>query len=128
MAEIDDDLDINSVDLNATTWERLRGYSTELRIDARWLLRGTSDGKSYGSLRIGSFPDMKPGQLRAIFTYVTSIKKKTKEQRLQTTEDYQMELTELEVYSVNDEIKTEVKKYEAQSKELESMFGVKIWE
>jgi len=39
-----------------------------------------------------------------------------------------MELTELEVYSVNDEIKTEVKKYEAQSKELESMFGVKIWE
>jgi hypothetical protein len=46
---------------------------------------------------------------------------------MQSTEDYQMEITELEVYSVGDDIKTETQTYEAPFKELEEMFGVKIF-
>ena len=38
-----------------------------------------------------------------------------------------MEINELEVYSVNDEIKTENKTYEAPFKELEELFDVKIF-
>ena len=115
------------VDLNDTHWDRLVGYVTELRVDARWVLRGQEDGKSYGSLRIVSHPDLPPGELRAYFTYVTTIEPKTREQKLKAIEDYQMEITELEVYSISDEIKTETKTYEAQFKELEEMFGVKVF-
>jgi hypothetical protein len=115
------------VDLNDTYWDRLVGYVTDLRVDARWVLRGAKDNKSYGSLRIVSHPDLPPGQLRAIFTYVMTIKPKTKEQKIKAIEDYQMEITELEVYSVGDDIKTETKTYEAQFKELEEMFGIKIF-
>jgi len=65
-------------------WDRLHGYVTELRVDSRWVLRGNDDDKSYGSLRIASHPDLPPGQLRAYFTYVTSIIPKTKEEKLKT--------------------------------------------
>ena len=116
------------VDLNNTYWDRLTGYVTELRVDARWVLRGLTDKKSYGSLRIVSHPDLPPGQLRAYFTYMTSIKPKTKEQKLKTIEDYKMELIELEVYSINDDVKTETKKYEGPFKELQDMFDVEIFE
>ena len=116
------------VDLNNTYWDRLRGYATELRVDARWVLRGLTDHKSYGSLRIVSHPDLPPGQLRAYFTYVLTIKPKTKEQKIKTIEDYQIDITELEVYSIGDDIKTETQTYEAQFKELEGMFGVKVFE
>ena len=116
------------IDLNNTYWDRLTGYVTELRVDARWVLRGLTDKKSYGSLRIVSHPDLPPGQLRAYFTYMTSIKPKTKEQKLKTIEDYQMELIELEVYSINDDVKTETKKYEGPFKELQDMFDVEIFE
>ena len=71
------------VDLNDTYWDRLVGYVTELRVDARWVLRGLTDKKSYGSLRIVSHPDLPPGQLRAYFTYVTlllGVPAKTKSQ------------------------------------------------
>jgi hypothetical protein len=116
------------IDLNNTYWDRLTGYVTELRVDARWVLRGLTDNKSYGSLRIVSHPDLPPGQLRAYFTYVTSMTPKTKEQKLKTIEDYQMEITELEVYSISDDIKSETKTYEAPFRELEEMFGVKVFE
>lgn len=119
---------MSNVDLNNTYWDKLHGYVTELRVDARWILRGNEDNKSYGQLRIVSHPDLNPGHLRAFFTYVTSIFPKTKEEKMKTIEDYQMEITELEVYSINDNIKTETKKYEAPFKELEKMFGVKIFE
>jgi len=119
---------MDNIDLNNTYWDRLNGYVTELRVDARWLLRGEADDKPYGSLRIVSHPDLKPGYLRAYFTYVTSVVAKTKEEKLKTIEDYQMELIELEVYSINDDIKTEEKIYEAPFKELEGLFGVKIFE
>lgn len=119
---------MNNIDLNNTYWERIRGFVSELRIDARWKLRQEETDKPLGSLRIVSHPDLHPGYLRAIFTYVTSISKKTNEEKLQTSEDYQMELSELEVYSIDEDVKTENKIYEAPFKELEGLFGIKIFE
>jgi len=119
---------VDNIDLNNTYWDRLRGYATELRVDSRWLLRGNDNNKPYGSLRITSHPDLKPGYLRAIFTYVTSIKPKTKEEKLKTIEDFQMEKIELEVYSISDNIKTETIEYEAPFHELQEKFNVKIIE
>jgi len=116
------------VNLDNTYWDRLRGFVSELRVDARWILRKNDDDKPYGSLRIVSHPDLPPGHLRAIFTYVTKIRQKTREEKIQTIEDYQMEITELEVYSIGDDIKTENKTYEAPYKELEELFGVKVFE
>lgn len=116
-----------NIDLNDTYWDRISGYVTELRVDARWILRKYSDDKPYGSLRIVSHPDLKPGFLRAIFNYVITIDKKTKEQKLQSIEDYQMDELDLEVYSVDNEVKTETHKYEAPHKELNEMFGVDIF-
>lgn len=119
---------MDSVNLNNTFWDRLKGYVTENRVDARWILRDKDTEKPYGSLRIVSHPDLPPGHLRAFFTYVTSIKMKSKEEKLKTIEDYQIEITELEVYSLNDDIKSENKQYEAPYKELEEMFGIKVFE
>ena len=117
-----------NVNLDNTYWDRLRGFVTELRVDTRWVLRNEDDDKPYGSLRIVSHPDLQPGYLRAIFTYVTSIIEKSDEEKIQTIEDYQMEETELEVYSIDENIATESKTYEAPFKELEELFGVKIFE
>ncbi|MFW6242710.1 MAG: hypothetical protein ACOC2W_00970 [bacterium] len=116
------------VDIDNTYWDRIRGFLTEHRVDARWVLRLNNDNKPYGSLRIVSHPDLKPGYLRAIFMYVTSINEKSIEEKMKTVEDYQMDIGELEVYSVDDDIKTEKKIYEAPFKELEEVFGVKIFE
>ena len=119
---------MDGFNLNDTYWDRLRGYVTELRVDARWVLRQNNTKKPLGSLRIVSHPDLPPGQLRAHFTYVTSIKAKTKEQKLKAIEDYQMEIIELEVYSISDDIKTETQTYVALFKELQDMFGIDIFE
>jgi len=119
---------IEDIDLNNTYWDRLSGYVTELRVDARWVLKNSDTDKSYGSLRIASHPDLRPGYLRAIFTYVTSIRKKTKDEKLKTIEDYQMEVAEMEVYSISDDVKTESQTYEAPFKELQEMFNVKVFE
>lgn len=113
--------------INNSYWDRVRGFVSELRVDARWILRG-DDGKPYGSLRIVSHPDLKPGYLRAYFTYVTSINPKTKKEKLQTVEDYEIELSELEVYSIDDTINTENKIYEAPMQELQKLFNIKIFE
>jgi hypothetical protein len=119
---------MQDIDLNNTYWDRLKGYITELRVDARWVLRQNKTNKPLGSLRIAAHPDLPPGYLRAIFTYVISIKIKTKEEKLQAIEDYQMELVELEVYSINEDLETETKEYKAPFKELEETFGIKIFE
>jgi hypothetical protein len=118
----------NNFDLNNTYWDRLKGYVTELRVDARWILRQVVSEKPLGSLRVVSHPDLPPGHLRAFFTYVISIRKKTKEEKIKTIEDYQMEINELEVYSISDDIKTENIIYEASFKDLEDIFGVKIFD
>jgi len=119
---------MEDIDLDNTYWDRVKGYVTELRVDARWVLRNIDNEKSYGQLRIVSHPDLPYGHLRAIFTYVTSIRKKTKGEKLQTLEDYQMGIDELEVYSINDDIKTETKTYEAPLRELQELFGLKVFE
>ena len=116
------------IDLNNTFWERLRGFVTEHRVDARWVLKENETERPLGSLRIVSHPDIPPGHLKAYFTHVTSIKEKTKEEKLQTIEDYQMELAELEVYSIHEDTETETETLEAPFPELEDMFDVKIFE
>jgi hypothetical protein len=119
---------MENIDLNNTFWDRLKGFVTEHRVDARWVLKENETEKPLGSLRIVSHPDLPPGHLRAVFTFMTSIRAKTKEEKLQTIEDYQMELEELEVYSIHDDIKTETQKFEAPYKELEELFSVKVFE
>jgi hypothetical protein len=119
---------MEKIDLNNTYWDRLHGFVTELRVDTRWILRENGTNKPLGSLRIVSHPDLPPGHLRAFFTYVISLRPKTKEEIIKTIEDYQMETAELEVYSINDETKTDSVTYEATIKELEEMFNVKIFE
>ena len=116
------------IDLNNTYWDRLKGFVSEHRVDARWVLRENDTDKPLGSLRIVSHPDLPPGYLRAMFIYMVSIREKSKQEKLQALEDYQMEAEELEVYSVEDEIKTDTQKFEAPYKELEEMFDVKVFE
>ncbi len=116
------------INLNNTYWDRIKGYVTELRVDSRWVLRDAKTDKPYGSLRIASHPDLPPGHLRSIFIYVTSKKPKSEEEIIKTIEDYQIEFTELEVYSVDEDVVTETKIYEAPMKELEDLFGVEIFE
>ena len=116
------------ISIDNTYWDRVRGFVSELRVDARWILRGEDDNKPYGSLRIVSHPDIPPGHLRAFFTYVTSINPKNKKEKLQTIEDYQINVMEMEVYSIDSDINTETKEYQASLKELQELFGVKIFE
>ena len=116
------------IDIDNTHWDRLKGYVTELRVDARWVLRENETDKPLGSLRVVSHPDCPPGQLLAFFIYVTALRNKSKGEKLQTTEDYQIDASELEVYSIDSEIKTDLLKYEAPFKELEELFKVDIFE
>jgi hypothetical protein len=108
-------------------WERLKGYVTENRVDGRWILKNEKTNKPFGSLRIVDHPDLRPGYLRAIFTYVTSIKIRNEQEKIMAVVDYQMSVSEMEVYSVDNDVKTETKNYEATPKELEELFNVKIF-
>ena len=112
--------------LENTYWDRYGGFVSELRVDARWTLRDVNE-KAVGSLRIGSFPDLPTGYLRAIFTSVTSTRVKDTSEKLQSLEDHKMEEDELELYSIDDETKTETITHEAPFKELEDMFNVKVF-
>lgn len=116
-----------NVNLKNTYWERIVGYPTELRIDARWKLRIEGSNRTYGSLRIASHPDLPPGQLRAIFTYVIDIKEKNDQEIMQAIEDYQMKEEELEVYSLDEHIETETEIIEDYKNKLEEIFNVKIF-
>lgn len=117
-------IDLNNEDL---FWLEINGFVSEHRKDKRWKLKKKNDDRVYGSLRIVSHPDLKPGYMRSIYTTVIDIEPKTKDQIVKTIEDYQMEEIELEVYSVNEEIKTETHIYEAPVRELEQLFGVKMF-
>lgn len=116
------------ISIDNTIWERVRGFVSELRVDARWIMRGIEDNKSYGSLRIVSHPDLPPGYLRAIFTYITSMNPKNNLQKQQIIEDYQISPMDMEVYSVDSDIVTETKIHEAPLYELQLLFKVKIFE
>lgn len=115
------------LNLENTYWDRVKGFVTELRVDGRWILRDNDD-KPYGSLRITSHPDLQPGYLRAIFTYITNKKGKTDSEILQTIEDYKIDITELEVYSIGEDIETETQTYEAPLRELEELYAIKVFE
>lgn len=115
------------INLNNTHWEKVTGFFTELRVDSRWILKKEDDEKSYGSLRIVSHPDLRPGYLRAIFTYVISTRVKSYSEKIKTTEDYLIELGELEAYSIDDDVKTKIDTIEGTNKELSELFGVKIF-
>lgn len=116
-----------NIDDNNCSWERVEGYFTDLRIDSRWTLKRSNTGEPMGNLRIVSHPDLKPGYLRAVFTYVTSKKDKSKSEILLLLKDYNISKAESEVFSVDTKIQTETVKFEATLKELESMFNVKIF-
>lgn len=115
------------INLENTYWERIVGYVSEHRVDARWLLKVEGSDRTYGSLRIVSHPDLPPGQLRAYFTHVTKMQEKTDEEIMKTVEDYQIDITELEVYAIDENIETETDEHIASFKELEELFGVKIF-
>lgn len=114
------------IDLDGCHWDRIRGFVTELRVDARWVLRDDND-KPQGSLRIVSHPDLRPGFLRAVFTYVTKVRNKSKAEKIKTFVDNDMDITDLEVYSIDKELTTEELKHEAPYNELNKMFGVDIF-
>lgn len=115
------------IDLNNTYWDRVIGFVSELRVDARWILRENNTDKPYGSLRIVSHPDLPPGHLRSFFTFVTKIKPKTEIEKVKTAYDYQIDMGELEIFSIDESVFTEQKQFEASYQELEELFGVKIF-
>ena len=59
---------------------------------------------------------------------VDEIKSKSKEDVIKTIEDYQMEITELEVFSVDEDRVVTTTEYVDQMRNLQELFGVKIFE
>lgn len=112
-------------------WERIKGYFSEHKIDARYILREANDEsnppKAWGSLRIVSHPDLPPGFLRATASFVVNRQSKTQEEINRAIEDYLMDVKELEVYSVDEDIKTEEIVHEAPKAKIEELFGVDIF-
>lgn len=112
-------------------WERIHGYVSEHPIDARFILRSPDDDKAWGSLRIIGYDSkmgiLPPGYLRAFASFVTSRRPKTEEEIAKSVEDYQMENIELEVYSVNEHVETKELQYEASKREVEELYGIKIF-
>lgn len=117
-----------NIDLNNTYWEKIIGFVSEHRIDFRWLLKNYDNDRTYGSLRIVSHPDIPPGHLRAFFTYIETIEEKNDNEIMQSIEDYQVDITELEVYSIDEKIETKSEKVEAPYSRLEEIFDIKIFE
>ncbi len=113
---------------NEFYWERIRGFITENDIDARWILRRNDDTKAHGSLRIVSHPDLKAGYLRAFWTIVTKRRPKTKEEILATVEQLQLDIKELELYSVDEHIETASRIIEEPLRKLEELFSIDIFE
>lgn len=118
---------IENIDFSNTFWEKIKGYVSELRVDARWLLKNADNDKPYGSLRICSHPDLPPGYLRSIFTFVVSKKQKTEYELMKTIQDFQIDLMELESYMVDQDIETQTETLEAPMRDLEKVFSVKVF-
>jgi len=116
MAEIED-----------RNWEKVHGYITENEVDVRWILRQPDDPKAHGSLRIVSHPDLKPGYLRAFVSFVTGRRPKTPEEIAFALDEYKMEETELEIYSIDEHITTVDRTLEDRFQDLEKLFGISIF-
>ncbi len=108
-------------------WEKVHGYITENEVDVRWILRQPNDSKAHGSLRVVSHPDLKPGFLRAFVSFVTERKLKTPEEIAFALDEYKMEETELEIYSVDEHITTVDRELEDRFQDLEKLFGINIF-
>ena len=112
-------------------WERRPYVASEFKIDARWIFREVDDPndppKAWGSLRIVSHPDLRPGYLKAYSSFVTSRRPKTEEEIEQTKDAYKMEDIELEVYSVDEHITTQDFELIDTKRNLEERFGVTIF-
>jgi hypothetical protein len=108
-------------------WEEITGFATEFDVDKRWILRAEDDTRADGSLRIVSHPNCKYGHLKAFMSMVTKRIPKTEEEIENAIEDYQMDVNQLEVYSLTEHLETWDKEYEAPVRELEEIFGVKIF-
>ncbi|MFW5847664.1 MAG: hypothetical protein ACOCVF_01980 [bacterium] len=117
-------MDIN---LEKFYFDRIHGYYTDLRIDSRWQLKSMIDNEPYGSLRIVSHPDLKPGYLRAIFNYVTSKKTKSDNEIIKDIEDYCIEIADLETTDIEHDVQTEQVIIERSQRELSELFGVNIF-
>lgn len=122
-----EDEDDDSGEVIQGYWEKVRGFISENEIDVRWILRMPNDPRAYGSLRIVSHPDLKPGYLRAFSSIVVSRKPKTEEEIKNTIDQYQMDIPELEIYTLTEHIETYDTTYEDRYQELEKLFNVKIF-
>lgn len=108
-------------------WEEYTDFISENRVDKRWVLKSSVDDKSYGSLRIVSHPDLRPGYLRSIYTYLKSIRTRSRAELLRVIAEYQMNALELDAYNVKDDVEFETTQFEAPYKELEKLFNVKVF-
>ena len=108
-------------------WEKVHGYVTENELDVRWILKEDGDDRAHGSLRIVSHPDMKPGYLRAFISLVTKRRPKTVEEIAVALDEYKMEESELEVYSIDEHIETFDNEIEDRYQDLEKLLDVKIF-
>ena len=108
-------------------WEKVHGFITENDVDVRWILRQPNDPAAYGSLRIVSHPDLKPGYLRAFVSFVTGKKEKTSEEIAFTMEEYKMDEKELEIYSIDKHVNTSDNTIEDRFQDLEKLFGISIF-
>jgi hypothetical protein len=108
-------------------WEEIFGFVSENRVDKRWILKSNIDEKAHGSLRIVSHPDLKPGFLRAYASYVVKRTPKTEEEKKAFVENYQMEVTELELYSADEHVETKDIVHEERFQDLEELFKVNIF-
>lgn len=110
-------------------WERVEGFLSENDIDARWISKSVDpdDDRAYGSLRIVSLPDLKPGYLRAFYDVVISRRPKTDKELKETTELYMIDALDLDYYSIDEHVETKQIIHEDRKQELEKSFGVKIF-
>lgn len=108
-------------------WDRITGFASEFKIDARWLLRQEGNDAVQGSLRIVSHPDLRPGYFRAYISLVENIEQRKANEILKLIEDNKMSEIELEVYSAKDKFNVNNQTIEDTLKNIETMFGVKVF-
>lgn len=108
-------------------WDRIKGFASEFKIDARWLLKKEGDDNVQGSLRIVSHPDLRPGYFRAHISLVKNIEQRKRSEILKLIEDNKMSEIELEVYSAKEKFDVDNQTIEDTLRNIENMFSVKVF-
>lgn len=116
-------------------WVRKFGFVSEFEIDARFVLYADGNPKPQGSLRIVSFPNLPPGHLKSFCSIVTKRWPKTpqeieetKKKKFKDGEEVEVfDNEELELYSIDEHIKTWDTTDVAPLYKLEKTYGVKIF-